>query len=155
MKRCVEMTNLTTLTLTAVTSLSRAGQPYYPNTVTSYPSPLNVGGDTRGAVAGKAIYARRSCPEGPTGCRGNGAPRKTATELNCVIRDSYPTTITTFSQAASPHARVPPRRGQAPWDSPHVGKLPLAPARRVASRARPGPGGMSGIGVMVCRVARM
>ena len=62
-------------------------------------------------------------------------PPPPRSELNCYIRDSHPTTITTFSQAASSHAHVPPRRKQAPHDSPHVGlchshppgELPLAP----------------------------
>ena len=40
-----------------VTSPSQAGQPYNPNSVNPYPSPLNVGGDTRGTSVGEAIYA--------------------------------------------------------------------------------------------------
>ena len=59
-----------------VTSLSQAGQTYNP-IVNPSPSPLNVGGDTRGAIEGKAIYAPSFGPK-VLGRRGNGAPRKTA-----------------------------------------------------------------------------
>ena len=61
-----------------VTSLSQAGQLYNPCSVNPYPSPLNVGGDTRGGSTSSKRFTRAVHHPKVPGWRGNGAPRKTA-----------------------------------------------------------------------------